>query len=77
MPPTKAWNNFKFNYPKGSCAVAVAHLWVPFATTLQPADSTPYSRPYVAEYSHSDSAFDPRDRLCLADTRRADAATEK
>ena len=50
---------------------------VPFASALQPADRIPYSRPYVAEYSHSDSAFDPRDRLCLADACRADAATEK
>jgi hypothetical protein len=50
---------------------------VPFATTLQSADRAPYSRPYVAEYCHSDYAFDPRDRLRLADTCRADAAAKK
>ena len=40
-------------------------------------DSTPYSRPYVAEHSHSDPSCDPGDRLCLADTRCADAAAQK
>ncbi|MEA3205919.1 MAG: hypothetical protein QOG92_1602 [Verrucomicrobiota bacterium] len=50
---------------------------VPSATTLQQRARTPYSRPYVAEYSHSDYAFDPGDRLHAADSCRADAATEK
>jgi hypothetical protein len=46
-------------------------------TTLQPADWTAYSRPYVAEYFHPRPAGDPGDRLCLADACGADATTQK
>ena len=40
-------------------------------------NSTPYSRPYVAEYSDPDSSDDFGDRMCFAGARSADAETEK
>ena len=40
-------------------------------------NSTPYSRPYVAEYSDPDSPDDFGDRVCLADSRGSDAETKE
>jgi hypothetical protein len=49
-----------------------------FATTLQRVECATYSGPYyVAEYFHSDPPYDSCDRLCPADTGRADAAAKE
>jgi len=48
------------------------------AGSLQRVECTTYSGPYyVAEYLHSNSSYDPCDRMRLADTCRADAAAKE